>query len=236
MQTDLLSLAALSHEAYGSQPVDRREFFGRRSCSGFVQQLDGYAVLSFRGTDAIDDWLTNLDIGTAYAPGIGLVHEGFAEALESQLDDIDRAMSKLGLAPYWVGSKQMQPIVCTGHSLGGALAILMSGRMRARATCAVTFGCPRIASRWTELKTAIPSWNVVHGFDVVPRLPRIGFQSVGETIYWGAGRISRFLWRPLAKGVADHRIARYVEHVMEHSSDNQQLTYANGVFSMERKV
>lgn len=234
MLTSLLSLAALSREAYGDHPVDRREYFGKRACAGFVQQMDGHVVIAFRGTDAVEDWLTNLDVGTAYVLGVGAVHEGFAEALESELEGIDYAMAKLGLAPYWNGDRTMQPIVCTGHSLGGALAVLMAGRLQRRAACAVTFGCPRIVSRWTEPNPALQVWGVIHGYDVVPRLPRIGFQPVGEQLYWGCNRVSRFLWRPFVKGMLDHKISRYIEHAMEHSQDNRSLFFADDRFSLSQ--
>ncbi len=78
---------------------------------GFVAANEAHLVLAFRGTDDRPDWITNL-MGEMVPWDQGMVHEGFAGALESVWGQVDQYIGQL------LGSQQVW--VC-GHSLGGAL-------------------------------------------------------------------------------------------------------------------
>ncbi len=161
-----------------------------------------------------------------------MVHEGFHDALNEQLDSIDEAMRSLGMGKHWIGTKEMPPVVCVGHSLGGALAVLMAGRMRRRAVCAVTFGSPKLLSKWSDREPEFRILNVIHGFDSVPRLPHFGFRSAGEYMYWGSGPTSRFFWRPFVRGLKDHRMNRYYQYIAQSPADDRLIVGADGAFVM----
>lgn len=67
------------------------------------------------------------------------------------------------------------PVYITGHSPGGALAMLATRYLRSDSTGATyTFGCPRAADNvfYRDVKT--PMYRVVNAADAAPRLP-IGY-------------------------------------------------------------
>jgi hypothetical protein len=119
-----------------------------------------WAILAFRGTEADDqaDTQTDLDLFLAPEPDYRasasppwghlsfiehlfsapcLVHRGFQRALNQVWDTIRQLVT---------GYRQKNPeaeICLTGHSLGGALALLAYSRLADRKVSAYTFGCPR---------------------------------------------------------------------------------------------
>ncbi|MEL6712479.1 MAG: lipase family protein [Planctomycetota bacterium] len=127
------------------------------------------AFLAFRGTDAPQDWLTNLRARRIDWPEGGRVHEGFARGLDALWQAIEPALADLDA-----------PVVAVGHSLGGALATLALSR--APLAAAYTFGAPRVGDEAFSETLRGPLFRVVHGRDPVPGVPprRWGFRHAGE--------------------------------------------------------
>lgn len=124
----------------------------------------GMFVIAFRGTeaDSVQDIKTDISAHLVQAPGGGRVHKGFLAAY--QLVE-DLLIEDIKLA----GDK---PIYITGHSLGGALAMVATryiGNDSIGAT--YTFGCPRVADDafYDNIKT--PVYRVVNAADGVTRIP-----------------------------------------------------------------
>ncbi|KAL3351852.1 hypothetical protein AABB24_020103, partial [Solanum stoloniferum] len=168
-------------------------------------------LISFRGTEPFDadDWITDFDYSWYEVPKIGKLHMGFLEALglgsrvnvstfhEHLFDknvDVTIAHSERKTAYYTVRSKlksllkehENARFVVTGHSLGGALAILFPTMLviheemdvMKRLSRVYTYGQPRIGNRQLgrfmeeHLEHPVPKYfRVVYSNDLVPRLP-----------------------------------------------------------------
>lgn len=127
------------------------------------------SFLAFRGTDEPGDWLVNLRARPVDRSTGGLVHGGFARGFDDLWPDIARSLQST-----------RQPVVATGHSLGGALATLFLSR--APLACGYTFGAPRVGDEDFNDSLQAPLFRAVHGRDPVPSVPprRWGFAHGGE--------------------------------------------------------
>jgi triacylglycerol lipase len=131
------------------------------------------AIVAFRGTETIWDWIDDIDavpVPNLSVPGGGLVHMGFQLVYEH----IRQSMA--GCLANCAGVKN---ILVTGHSLGGALAVLAGFQMVKSLTPGIipllyTFAGPRTGNPdfSTKFNAAIPECNrIVNFMDVVPQVP-----------------------------------------------------------------
>src|SRR5271165_664059 len=192
-------LAMASELAYYSQEVggpQYREKLGLEAVlysvgntQAFVGQNDEHIVVAFRGTespttvDGLKDWLvTNAAnflilpegrLGTDFAAaGVGArFHQGFINAIADIWQPVyDKVKSEL--------SRSERPLWLTGHSLGGALALL-AGWMFYRNFVPVhqiyTFGGPMVGNEAAvkAIDKAYPNkiFRYVDLVDPIPKLP-----------------------------------------------------------------
>ena len=160
-------MAILSQLAY-------TRFDAATDTEGFVavrhaDEDPGMAVVSFRGTQQVRDWMTNLKADKLAVrsdqPGIsktlGHVHKGFNQAFKSVEPQIHRCLR--GVEDY--------PLYFTGHSLGGALATLATWYTAGKRQAArYTFGAPRVGDSRLLERFRTPIYRVVNGADPYPRL------------------------------------------------------------------
>lgn len=169
-------------------------------------------LISFRGTEPYDadDWSTDFDYSWYEIPELGKLHMGFLEALglgnradtQTFRHNLQQKNIRVASAPemaeltaYIEVKTKLKDLleehknakfVVTGHSLGGALAILFptvlilheESEMIKRLLGVYTFGQPRIGDaklgRFIEEQLNKPElryFRVVYCNDVVPRLP-----------------------------------------------------------------
>jgi Lipase (class 3) len=143
----------------------------------------GASIVSFAGTDPlkIEDWITDF---SASQSATGL-HSGFQAAVETVWLRIRTLIAN--------PPPSEQALFFTGHSLGGALAIIAAERaireLNVRATAVYTFGSPRTGgtaffnSYTPQLGNS--TFRLVHGTDIVPTVPPslMGqFRHVGQAI------------------------------------------------------
>jgi hypothetical protein len=120
--------------------IDLTEQF--RDLYGFAAGSDNYAVLAFRGTANLKDWMTNLNAAPARfswffegAREVGEVHAGFTLAVRHSWETIADAVGKVMPCPpatpnlEGLSTDARPTLWLTGHSLGGALAVLCGGRI-----------------------------------------------------------------------------------------------------------
>lgn len=141
--------------------------FNRDNVQGFLCSAENIALLAFRGTSNPGQWLRDARFFPAKHPW-GRVHIGFktgVEAVESDLQVFDEIASQ---ADY---------VCVTGHSLGGALALIAAARLKMKGikTSVYTYGQPRVglgdfAERFSvEFPQRL--WRFVNQSDIVTRVP-----------------------------------------------------------------
>jgi hypothetical protein len=129
--------------------------------------FDTFVVLAFRGTEAnsIKDIKADTRAKTITCETGGKIHAGFNEAFNNVRTDIEQELKKEGIRD--------KPLFVTGHSLGGALAVIAAKKLSHAAGLAAcyTFGSPRVGDeQWVQnIKT--PIYRLVNAADCVTMLP-----------------------------------------------------------------
>lgn len=167
------------------------QLISRDNTQAYLAGSDDHLVVAFRGTESpatfegLKDWLltdaVNLLIlpqgrlGTDFAAaGVGArFHQGFVDAIaeiwEPLFAEVDRELKRLD-RPLWI----------TGHSLGGALALLgawLFQRKFINVHQVYTFGAPMVgnvaATKAFDREFPRKIYRVVNGPDPVPKLPTV---------------------------------------------------------------
>jgi len=160
---------------------------------GFVGYTNNSLQLSFRGTQpaSLLNWLTDIEAGkTEPYPNIpnALVHSGFYRAYEGVRTQVQQALK--GLISK---NPQFKQIHITGHSLGGALAVVCALDLIESSfplpITVYTFGEPRVGNIYFAqyFDAHIPdNWRVVNKADLVPHVPDelMGFHHISTEVWY----------------------------------------------------
>lgn len=163
------------------------ETFINNSMAGYVVHIEDAVVIAFRGTDDIFDWLANANRFPARTKH-GPIHRGFKNAYESLKPQVVDILNGIDFNHLWI----------TGHSLGGALAVVcaydMISNLGYEVKGLITFGQPMVArgSLKKYLDTILDSRFAyfVNESDAVPRIPP-SFQHSGSLVWYTGGEIRR---------------------------------------------
>ena len=146
-------------------------------CKRVAPNEDPYVVIAFRGTEKkISDWLTDAR-AIPKEEGTTKVHTGFLEALtlntgEDGKTALDKVKEILDSSEAKDANGEPLRLFITGHSLGGALALLTTKLLAPDVNGACyTFGAPRIANYEYFERVKTPVYRVVNSSDIVPRVP-----------------------------------------------------------------
>jgi len=151
-------------------------------------------IVSFRGTDllSLPNWIEDLSVGLKreYNKCKGCeIDDGFAKAHDAIQDQVFNSVDSM------FQSYPAANLLITGHSLGGALAVLTAVDMALKynnvSISLYTYGCPRVgneqfADYFDGMK--ITSYRVVHWADPIARLPPqpLHYQHVQTQIWYNA--------------------------------------------------
>jgi hypothetical protein len=168
---------------------------------GIIGERPDAIVLAFAGTDpAVWETLaTDFNIRPAVDTD---THSGFQAALDAAKFDVQKAIDR--------SRRAGKPLFITGHSLGAALAALAarfceSGGTRPQAVYG--YGMPRVGGARFQAdyndKLGDRTFRLVHGLDVVARVPMtgIGFRHVGHVLECERGE--KFDPKRLSAAVSD---------------------------------
>lgn len=146
------------------------ETFDQQGTQAILVRCDHFIVLAFRGTEPTEvrDLISDGNIATTPCDHSGKVHTGFSDAYEAVGQQVQAVLDRPDLAD--------QPLLITGHSLGGALATLAAKRLTHQGGIAAcyTFGSPRVGNHAWVGQMRTPVYRVVNAADFVTILPPSG--------------------------------------------------------------
>jgi hypothetical protein len=174
----------------GDRPVEDVKYFtySATELAAFGEMQGDRAIIAFRGTlvNRKENWLVDVNCRFRGEPSR---HRGFCDGWESLRPQITQ----------WLEARAPKSITLTGHSLGGAMAVLAAYDLAERWPIAevTVFGCPRTGTgafaQSYEARTAGPgaitklaaiTTRYVMASDIVSRLPPpLVFAHVGTAIY-----------------------------------------------------
>ncbi len=202
--------------------------------AGAVLASPDLIVIVFRGTEDLLDWRTNMRLAWTVLQGGVKVHTGFFGAYKPIRTLLFEKVRELI-------EEKPRPVYITGHSLGGALAVMATAELANHDEAAVrdslaacyTFGCPKAGDRTFDQYVKVPLYRITNGVDLVPAVPPIltGYKHAGDTRYFGALGIAPLrrapsvvhkawftslgllqLWRTRKLlNIADHAMEVYIE-------------------------
>ena len=123
-----------------------------------ITAKDGTTYVTFRGTANPMNILRDLRVWPSRSHRGFLAHLGFMGGFRALLDHIPTPSG---------------PTVFTGHSLGGAVALLFAEKY---GMPVVTFGCPRVYFRWGQSPDTVAHIRYVCDDDPVPMIPRLMYR------------------------------------------------------------
>lgn len=207
---------------------------GETGTECFVCADDKNIIVAFRGTKGVKDLCTdarillNEDTGT---------HEGFSVALNSVWFRVSATVREFQGRP--------KNVFFTGHSLGGALAMLAANYFSG-VDAVYTFGQPRVGNaaftNSYDARLRDRTFRLVDKEDPIPRIPWLlgKYRHAGTEVFFnefGGMEIDPPLWRKIIsdalglyrawracqEGVlADHAIQKYLD--LLHSAPSQTAT------------
>jgi predicted lipase len=236
----------------------------RPGTQGVIIFYEDIAFISFRGSEKkLNDWLTDFNLNKVNSPYIlpednhnildtvqedilskaPKIHRGFFEAFESL-----RPLS--GDAHEYfqevVGKISVQNhIWLTGHSLGGALALVATHYLlheKIPVSGVYTFGTPRVGNRsyreYMNRKLTYKCWRFANNHDLVadvplPRfLPHVNILAGGFSREGSMFRLTEQGYQVLRRVQEDGRVNKYYDYKGFSAKDHSMTTYMERIYGL----
>ncbi|WP_460136984.1 lipase family protein [Pseudomonas sp. S1_E04] len=154
----------------------------------FITHHDEVILISVRGTFSTADALRDANAHqVVFTDGVGKAHEGFYQAYRAMRDFVLRYLSQFHSG---------QRIVICGHSLGGAIALLLAEGLRRMPDrdyniLLYTYGAPRAGdSEFTAGASTLVHHRIVNHNDPVPSVPAPWMNTTAKL--WIPGAVTLF--------------------------------------------
>jgi triacylglycerol lipase len=136
---------------------------------GFVARntASGNVFVTFRGTQSIEDWVSNVSFPQVAHPWAGHTEKGFTDLYNQCTAKVKAAVQSAPGAPN---------VFVTGHSLGGALATLATADLTSSGVRAAMYNIasPRVGDRAFAARfdsQVAVRWRIVNTEDIVTTVP-----------------------------------------------------------------
>lgn len=187
--------AEFAKEAYGDLDSVKEFFNGKRFVMNRYQELTEMRVcyylitdekekthtIAVRGTDNVENVIVDLNLHLKRDPDLQIyLHRGFAMAAKSIYSDVRKFLKK----DYRINT--------TGHSLGGAIAVILAmslAKDNFTVGDVVTFGQPKVTNlSGSEKYENLKVLRVVTKLDIVPLVPPFDPKDIKNLdIFWHQG-------------------------------------------------
>ena len=164
-----------------NQTLVHQSIIPESQVSYFLSRANGIQTIAIRGTANLENVMLDLDLELKSDTALDIkLHQGFGSAAKAVYTDVK---------PYL---NEKLPIHITGHSLGGAIAVILGLYLQQEdyaVTQIITFGQPKVTNVTGAKKyDLLPLIRVVTLNDIVPLVPPISPMQIRDLdIFWHIG-------------------------------------------------
>ncbi|MES0490187.1 MAG: lipase family protein [Leptospirales bacterium] len=154
--------------------LNERKFYNKSGtqCAIIESNDKKFAILVFRGSHELKDWLANANVPPTKISNGCRIHSGFKRALDLVWKKVRTELDKMDC-----------PVFYTGHSLGAALATIAAYRKSPHSL--YTFGSPLVGNgKFKKSFKGKKAYRIVNNRDIVATVPRMfKYQHTGQCHY-----------------------------------------------------
>lgn len=189
-------------------------------CQAFITTRGNDIVFTGQGTTSLKDWSIDFQLWRKRVPYLNntLVHAGFIKAYESIRSGVHKEMSRL----LSQADRKFDRILCTGHSLFGAIATIAALDFALKYELpihCITFGSPRVGSSGFVKcfnDNVDVSYRCVKNKDPITFTPLpIRFKHVRGSLHLGETLSNKtYLYNCIGCKVSDHSMNNYFDYII----------------------